>query len=318
MSLNFWGEKNLIMVNPQTDNEWTIHSINIHGVFFEHWCEDLFRSVPGLKVVSTNYPVEFPPPNGPFRGKESALDIRVELREGSKILTFIVECKKNNPDFVDWVFFPKRGEMAQRQFVARVIENQTKQEPNVGWDVNTHLLQLPMNSVTLFSEAREARGDYQSFKSGQKTKTSNAAVTDAAYQVALATQAIWMEETQHSQQQAKYNPIPKLGYESQLIVPCIVTTAQLYSCSFDPKDVNPGTGEISLDKTILKQVPFIIYEYSLPKHLQVAPLDLSQVISSNTFEVLVRMDILIINSSYLRYLLTEDISIDSMIRIFFG
>lgn len=305
------------MVNPQTDNEWTIHSINIHGVFFEHWCEDLFRSVPELKVVSTNYPVEFPPPNGPFRGKESALDIRVELRDGSKIVTFIVECKKNNPDFVDWVFFPKRGEMAQRQFVVRVIENQIKQDSNIGWDVNTHVLQLPINSVTLFSEARETRGDYQSFKSGQKTKTSNAAVTDAAYQVALATQAIWMEETQHSQKQATYNPIPKLDYETQFIVPCIVTTAQLYSCSFDPKDVDPGTGEISLDKAILQQAPFVIYEYSLPKHLQTAPLDLVQVISSNKIELFVRMDIIIINSSYLKDLITGHISMDKAMRTFF-
>jgi hypothetical protein len=306
------------MVNPQTDNEWTIHSINIHGVFFEHWCENLFRSVPELKVVSTNYPVEFPPPNGPFRGKESALDIRVELRDGSKIVTFIVECKKNNPDFVDWVFFPKRGEMAQRQFVVRVIENQTKQEPNIGWDVNTHLLRLPINSVTLFSEARETRGDYQSYRSGQKTKTSNAAVTDAAYQVALATQAIWTEETQHSQKQATYNPIPKLNYETQLIVPCIVTTAHLYSCSFDPKDVDPDRGEISLDKAILKQVPFVIYEYTLPKHIQTAPADLVQIISSNNLEAFVRMDILIINSSYLKHLLTEDIPIDSMMLAFFS
>lgn len=306
------------MVNPQTDSEWTIHSINIHGVFFEHWCEDLFRSVPELKVVSTNYPVEFPPPNGPFRGKESALDIRVQLRDGSKVITFIVECKKNNPDFVHWVFFPKRGEMAQRQFVVRVIDNITKQEPNLGWDVNSHLLRLPVNSVNFFSEARETRSDYQSFKSGQKTKTSNAAVTDAAYQVALATQAIWLEEAQNSQKQATYNPLPKLDYETQLIVPCIVTTAQLYSCSFDPKDVEPSTGEISLEKANLKQVPFVIYEYSLPKHLQTAPADLVQVISSKNIEVFVRMDILIINSSYLKYLLTENIPIDSMVSAFFS
>ncbi|MBD2240045.1 hypothetical protein H6G35_26235 [Aulosira sp. FACHB-113] len=305
------------MVNPQTDQEWTIHSINIHGVFFEHWCEDLFRSVPDLKVVSTNYPVEFPPPNGHLRGKESALDIRVELRDGSKIVTFIVECKKNNPDFVDWVFFPKRGEMAQRQFVVRAIDNLTKQESNLGWDVNTHLLKLPINSVTLFSEARETRGDYQSWKSGQKTKTSNAAVTDAAYQVALATQAIWMEETQHSQKQATYNPIPQLNYETQIIVPCIVTTAQLYSCSFDPKNVNSGTGEISLDKAILQPVPFVIYEYSLPKHLQSAPLDLVQVISSNNLEVFVRMDIIVINSSYLKDLLTGHIPIPNILSALF-
>lgn len=24
---------------PSTDHEWIIHSINIHGVFFERWCQ---------------------------------------------------------------------------------------------------------------------------------------------------------------------------------------------------------------------------------------------------------------------------------------
>jgi hypothetical protein len=50
------------MSDPQTNDQWTIHSINIHGLFFERWCEEIIRSTNELKVVSTNYPVEFPPP----------------------------------------------------------------------------------------------------------------------------------------------------------------------------------------------------------------------------------------------------------------
>jgi len=303
------------VANPQTDNEWTIHSINIHGVFFERWCEELLRSTPGLKVVSTNYPVEFPPPSGPFRGKESALDIRAELRHDYQIATFIIECKKNNPDFVNWIFFPKGRTADQRQFALHFIRNQINEDLSQGWDVKSQLFRSPV-PTTIFSEARETRSNYQSFKDGQKTKTSNAAITEAAYQVALATKAIWHEEANYSQMRAAHNPTPPLDYHTQLIVPCIVTTAKLYSCSFDPRDVDPNRGEIPLDKAALQEMPFVVYEYPLPKHLQSAPADLVEALSSNNLELLTQMDIIVINSLCLKDLLNEENSVEDLLRRF--
>src|SRR4051794_19913157 len=92
---------------PATEDEWIIHSINIHGVFFERWCQKKISATFPWRVKSTNYPVEYPPPNGPLRGKESALDIRAEIQLGDLLLTLTIECKKNNPDFVKWIFFLK-------------------------------------------------------------------------------------------------------------------------------------------------------------------------------------------------------------------
>ncbi len=302
------------MANLQTDNDWTIHSINIHGVFFERWCEELIHSTSGLKVVSTNYPVEFPPPSGPFRGKESALDIRAELRHDYQIATFIIECKKNNPDFVNWIFFPKGRAAEQRQFALPLIKNQIKEDLSQGWKVQSQMIRLSI-PVSVFSEARETRSNYQSFKNGQKTKTSNAAITEAAYQVALATKAIWTEEANHSQIRAAHNPIPPLDYHTQLIVPCIVTTAKLYSCSFDPRDVDPNRGEIPLDKAVLQEMPYVVYEYPLPKHLQSAPADLVEALSSNNLELLTQMDIVVINSLYFKDLLNEQNFVEDLLRI---
>jgi hypothetical protein len=91
---------------PSTDSEWTIHSINIHGVFFERWCQQAIESVNGWKVEATQYPVDFISQNGRVRGNESALDIRAELNHESLHITLLIECKKNNPDFVNWIFFP--------------------------------------------------------------------------------------------------------------------------------------------------------------------------------------------------------------------
>ena len=63
------------MSTPSTEQEWIIHSINIHGVFFERSCQEIIAKNGLWKVKAVNFPVEYPPPSGPLRGKESALDI---------------------------------------------------------------------------------------------------------------------------------------------------------------------------------------------------------------------------------------------------
>ena len=49
---------------PSTDEEWTIHAINIHGLFFERWCQDIISKSNTWRVRYVNYPVEFPPSSG--------------------------------------------------------------------------------------------------------------------------------------------------------------------------------------------------------------------------------------------------------------
>ncbi len=40
---------------PHSDEEWTIHSLNIHGTFFERWCQRVIAETPPWQVKSTNY-----------------------------------------------------------------------------------------------------------------------------------------------------------------------------------------------------------------------------------------------------------------------
>jgi hypothetical protein len=172
-------------------------------------------------------------------------------------------------------------------------------------------------SAKIFSEARETRGNYQELRNNQKqnnqlTRTTNAAITDAAYQVALATKAIWVEEETHSRKKSEYNPTPELEYQTQFILPCIVTTAKLYSCNFDPKDVDPARGEIQLDKVTLEEIPFAVYEYPLPKHLQPVPIDIVKSLSSKSFELLTFMDIFVVNSLYFKKLLVDQIPLKDL------
>jgi hypothetical protein len=191
---------------PQTDGEWAIHSINIHGIFFERWCQRVVSQSPGWTLNSANYPVEFPPPNGPIRGKESTLDIRASRQVDNDKISLLIECKKNNPNFVDWVFFQKPIFRPNRGFIVSQVKNEPRASPALGWDTSSSLRHLA-TTYSVTDEARETRGSYGSLKAGEKTKTSNASIQDAAYQIALAKQAIVGEDDNISRRLGSPNSI---------------------------------------------------------------------------------------------------------------
>jgi len=153
--------------NPQTDVESAIHALNIHGVFFERWCQQVVRNVGEWEFRAKNYPVEFPPTKTPQRGKESSsLDIRAELPiKPEQKLTLLIECKKHNPEFVNWIFFPTAGEhgsMGICQIENRDVPNSTISR----WCPDVQLGITKLDLVTV-DEFRETRQPYLSSKDAQ-------------------------------------------------------------------------------------------------------------------------------------------------------
>ncbi len=64
------------MDTPTNDGDWTVHSLNIHGIFFQKLIASLISKNRNVDLVSTEYPVEFPAGHSISRGQESRLDIR--------------------------------------------------------------------------------------------------------------------------------------------------------------------------------------------------------------------------------------------------
>ncbi len=232
---------------PQTPEEWTVQALNTHGTFFERWCELTIAQAHPWQVRFTNYPVELPP-FAPQRGhgQESALDVRAERVLGDSRLTLVIECKRNNPDFIDWVFIPLSSVTHAR------MSHITRFGGPPDFAQRLAPLDLPMPTVT---DARETRGTYQGQKKGDFTKTSTTAIWDASRQVALATQVLIFEESQLLAT-AGDNPMSAPSpYRAHAFLPVIVTTARILTCGFDPADVDTRTGEISFDKTNLGTTP---------------------------------------------------------------
>jgi len=281
--------------NPQTQEEWAIHSINIHGTFFERWCRKTVSDSSYWELTATNYPVEFPPSNGPLQGKQSSLDIRADHFAQNRSMTLLIECKKNNPELIHWVFFqkyPPRTTPSANVFQLEIDTAVTGGEKSFAASIRQFTTRL-----FIADEGRETRGDYIEYKKqGKKTKTSNAAIDDAAFQVALATRAIALERTSILKalvgQQASGLPSSR-----QRILPIIVTTAELLACDFSPEDVDCTIGEIGYDKAHLRRLPYLLFEYTLPCYLQAEPLDSLNATLRGSLELFKRLDIVVVNGA---------------------
>lgn len=288
---------------PASQEEWTVHALNIHGVFFERSCAEAVAIAPGWTVVSTNYPVEYPPPNGPWRGKESSLDIRARRELPNRHLFDVqIECKKANPEFVNWIFFPKRSLTGPPPFRNMVHANDPPESGSGAWSTKAYM-QGGNAEMPIATDCREVRGDYVSHKGGSKTKTSNASIQEAAYQVALANRAIVQEEGEllNRARASAQHLLPP--WSRKTYIPIIVTTARLFQVSFQASDVSLSTGEVSPSSVTFEPVANILYEYPLPKHLQHTPSDPLPALAGSEIESFTRMDIIVVQAESLVNLL---------------
>jgi hypothetical protein len=279
------------MTDPITDPDWTIHALNIHGTFFERWCREIIRRSATWQVRYSNYPV------GWERSHEGALDIRADRLIDSHLISLLIECKKHNPEFIDWVFFPQLPATAE-QAVLRLSQLRWESVDQVRWNVVVKHATLPWRSLVA-DEARETRGDYLGYKKqSDKTKTANRAIEEAAHQVAVATQWIRFEEQRHGNALGAMVPPPTPAYMYHHIIPVVVTTAKLYLCEFDPADIDPATGELPPEKAQLTSVPNLRYEYPIPLSIQAGPLDaeLRMILLEQQMHRFQRLQIEVINS----------------------
>lgn len=261
----------------QPDHDFTVHALNIQGNFLERWCQQVIQDADGWRLVATEYPVAYQRPNSISPPGERVLDVRAYFGPTSsylssyKALTLLIECKKNNPEFIEWIFFPARASSTFFPYVEIKSTQTNINDP----EIELRYLQVSHN-LTVADDAWETRGNYGEYKRRLEdqrrstqgvTKIAKNAVSDAARQIALATQGIVVEGAD-PMNCMRFNPTSDPLVDMKLFVPTIVTSARLFKCEFDPKDINGSTGEIPYDRVKLTPVPYLIYRYALPHHLQ--------------------------------------------------
>ncbi|HXQ29780.1 MAG TPA: hypothetical protein VN848_10970, partial [Gemmatimonadales bacterium] len=253
------------MTTPRDPHQWTVHVLNIQGSIFEKWVEHIVSAAPDpWKVVAAQYSVEYPPPNGPIRGHESCLDVWTELRLGKAWISLAIEAKKDDPRFVDWVFFVASKGRLNPCVTCIDARNSSQGRPA---SVTGKVLVFP--STIVADACREVRGTWDSKDTREFTKTSSKAISDAAHQVAIGVQALIQEQVtvwgDHAVRQGKSPP-----WEWNTFLPVIVTTANLKVLTFDPGDVDAKSGTLDSAQTRLLDVKWLVYLYPIPRHLQFA------------------------------------------------
>ncbi len=305
---------------PTNEEEWMTHVLNIHGTPFEHLCQYHLRQSPDWTFKSSRYPVEFPPSYTPQVSltQNSELDLWGTCNPPDLKIELLVECKKNNPDYTDWIFFPTQYPTPPSLRTLEYIHL-----PRTGgsyWAPNRKTLYLvtPPN-IAITDDGRETKGKYQprwqesknEKKNGKMkadpnfTRTSNTAITDAANQIARATQALLNQERRNQQVLALGGgqPIPTWHH---VFLPLVVTTANLWTCQFPAEKVDMVTGEIPFSEVQYQQHPYLFFTYALPPILQFhTGDDRSEYRTDGEWEQLARFSILVVQSAAFPGLLTH-------------
>lgn len=271
---------------PKSEDDHRVHALNIHGQFFERWCEEAVRTTEKWSVEAVEEAVEFEAASGTIEG---SVDLLAE-RGSRYFLTLPIECKKANPELAQWVFFPHRLDLPVRVRRHRVISEPSRSS---GWRITHDTVGLPL-AVPLCVAAREVRSDYAARKVHNWSKTSNAAIRDAAEQVATAHRALVDGDFRRASRNSESKQARRWP-ERRVFIPVIATTAELLVCRFDAGDIDPATGEIPLSSATFEPAGALIYEYPLPPRLQLP--DEVSVAVDGTFERSgTRLPVLVINS----------------------
>jgi hypothetical protein len=282
---------------PSTNDEWTLHSLNIQGLFFQRLCADIINQKPQnqIRLVATEYPVEYPPSSGSERSNESRLDIYARsigpFNNYPSAIQFAIECKKNNPDFIDWVFFPSYPAKQPAYELLTVKPYPIYKE---SWKPIFHINKCSTQKFILVNEGRETRGTYDGYKRGDKTRTANDSIESACHQVVLATHSI-----AYKNREGAFHDLEKSSkpiFTQYLYIPIVVTTANLFICDFSPADVSIDLGELPFDKAILRSVESVVYEYPIPPHLQLNGENWESSYNKAELEMLFHRHVFIINS----------------------
>jgi len=88
-------------------------------------------------------------------------------------------------------------------------------------------------------------------------------------------------------------------------VPIVCTTAELVACSFDPADVDAGSGELPLDRTKLAKAEALWLRYPLPVHLQPMPANASALVDDALFQLFKYLPVLVVQSRPLSRVLAD-------------
>jgi len=262
---------------PKDIKDKITNALNVAGTFFPLTCAEAIKKS-GWNILDMEYPVAIK--EGFTRNIDSRLDIWASYKvvEGEYLLA-MVECKKNDPKYKTWVFFPKYTKLENLplfQFNTITCKlKEGRETPQSSADINIttrldcrhfpdigyHRRINPNDPLPeTYYECREVKDNWQS--TGKN-------IYDACSQVAIALHSLMKEQS--SKYLCAFFEKNKKILRFQTFIPIVITTANLLTCKFDIKDINLEKGEVPPEKVTYKPMNWVAYEFPLSSHLWAQP-----------------------------------------------
>lgn len=269
-------------------------ALNWTGYFFQSWCEYQFRKDDSAwKVVESEHPVTFAHPDKRYPPKESVLDLWIGLKASDDriedvdglALHVLIEAKRAHPDLKDWIFFPSwEGSPYSFRHVVK--------QPEMIY-LTESFRAFPEPDQLRADMCREVAPQYKNGKAYEAHKSTTNNIDDACYQISIATQCMLSTQSTLLEKLSKR--------KNHVVIPMVVTTANIYMASFERNKVDANTGCISDVKYLPRN--FAVYEYPLKHHLQFCEGSHPMKRDKDETDYLLKKDILIVNSAALETVL---------------
>jgi len=242
--------------NQQEPIDFLFNAVNEQGYLFQGACEHALRvneKITDWEVKAVEYPVIF---GEEFSRAETRVDIILHAKGlDSPELYALVECKRTNPSYINWIFGAPDLPFGEPQFstlglqCSRVLSN----SPLV---VNRLVEHLHFGICTY------AANNWLEAKKGQKSRTSTPQNIENVFIQVLRGIGGFAQE-QLSQRYKGRQPF------ETFYIPVVVTTAKLYVAYYKLEDIDLSTGTIDKDRILFgskgspaEEEPWVVVDYN--------------------------------------------------------
>jgi len=223
------------------------NSLNETGFFLQKKIEEILKDskTAGWALKYCDRPFAYPPRNGPIKGSEGRVDIIAEKMCSAGLGYSFIECKRANPEYCDWVFFPA---YEQRQFFYSLHNKKS----------------VGCGSIRISDFHDSVLCDIGVGIKEKGTDRGNRKVADANEIEKVC------EQTCHALVGVGVTDLSLRSNDHLQFFPLVITTANLFIAEYDAENIDISNGKIATVNLQLKSVDWIYFNYPMPQYLHFA------------------------------------------------
>lgn len=217
-------------------------------------------------TAETEVPFTYPPTSGGILGQPGSIDVLGRVYRGGGFnappVVYVIECKRPDPQAKHWVFFTEKILPPHPTFLMNGSDRSgTKRTLYRTNNISFRNLELEGSLWRFAYQCVEVNEQLTGFNRNQAENIYKPLFQVSRGLIAISTSMAWERKLIRPG-----STIERDGVKVHFL-PVILTTAKLYELEHQASDVDLNTGELILDKSSIREVPFVTYNFALPDYL---------------------------------------------------